>query len=153
MFSGLIIWHWITNCILFFGRLKQLSSAVYSSLCRVKDLQALWSVWHVCWCHSCSSHVWAFILTWWDFLGIASDVTKRHNLIASFLILWLLTIFLLPLCNFPWALGVGMFCRVSTGTGLHKSIFWLVVVSLNDLCLLQRVVSLMRGEDYTYLWA
>jgi hypothetical protein len=41
------------------------------------------------------------------------------------------------------------FVNVSTGTELHSSVFWLVIVFCDELCLLQRGVSLMRGKDYT----
>lgn len=31
-------------------------------------------------------------------------------------------------CNVPWAIGTGVFCRLSTGTGSHNSAFWFIVV-------------------------
>lgn len=37
---------------------------------------------------------------WWDFMGVSSDITRRHSLIANSMILYLL-VFLLLFCNFP----------------------------------------------------
>lgn len=37
-------------------------------------------------------------------------------------------------------------------TGFHNAAFWSVVTFCNVFHLLQRKVSLMRGEDHTYLW-
>ena len=44
-----------------------------------------------------------------------------------------------------------MFYNVSTGTGLHHPVICLVMVFYSAFCLLQREISLMRCEDYTYL--
>lgn len=45
---------------------------------------------------------------WCDFVNVVSDNTERDNLMANFLILWLLTAFLSCLYDDPQALGVAV---------------------------------------------
>lgn len=68
------------------------------------------------------------------FTSVASVIFRRHNLMATFLILWVLKTFYCDIC---WALSVGM----SIGTGHHSSAFWLLLVVCSGLSLLQRQVS------------
>ena len=53
----------------------------------------------------------------------------------------------------PWQCSLSLGCRscfvdIVIKTGLHNSTLWLVGVFFSGLCLLQREVFLMRGEDY-----
>jgi hypothetical protein len=75
-------------------------------------------------------------------MGVASSINGRYNLKANSLILQLLT----------WALGAEMFCKYIRWGLVHNSEFWLVVVFPSNLCLIQREVSLVKGEEYIYLW-
>lgn len=71
------------------------------SLCKVEASWTFFSpVWHVHWYHPCSAHIWAVM--WWDFMGVAFDFTRRHSLIADFLIL---QSFCPMFHNVSWALG------------------------------------------------
>lgn len=89
---------------------------------------------------------------WWYFMDITSNITRRHNLSGDALVLWLLESFYPIFYNVPWASDALCFIDVSIGAIFHNSVFLLVVVFCSSLCLLQRVVSLMQGETYTYLW-
>lgn len=56
-----------------------------------------------------------------------------------------------PLLQCPLSLRCGCFTDVSTGTGIHNTLFGLpAVIFCSDFCLLQKVF-LMRGEGYIYL--
>jgi hypothetical protein len=59
VFSGLIIWYWITKCCALSGEdcfsHSQHSLVAYSSGWVLLDFS--WWLWHVYWCHSCSTHV------------------------------------------------------------------------------------------------
>lgn len=89
---------------------------------------------------------------WCDFMCIAFDIPRRHNLTANFLIFWLLTIFLPNFCSVPWSfLGIKVI-YICIETWFHIYTFWLVVVFCNSPYLLQREISLIKGEDYTHLW-
>lgn len=87
---------------------------------------------------------------WWDFLGVASDISRKqsHSKLPAPLALTVSPP-LLP----KWS--PSLMCRscvvhVSTGTGLHNAMFWLVVVFGSALCCKRRSpVSLVRSEDYT----
>lgn len=81
-------------------------------------------------------------------MGVASDLTRRHNLTANFL-----TFFSAPSLqlSFPKPLVWRNFVEVSVGTGLDNFVFSLVAVFGSGLHLLQRKVSLMRGDSYVYL--
>lgn len=74
---------------------------------------------------------------WGDFTGVASDISRKHNLTANFLLVWLLKSF------FPtFIFSLSLRCRscvvaVSVGTGLYHSAFWTVVFFCDDLSLLQ----------------
>lgn len=48
---------------------------------------------------------------WWDFMGVAADITRRHILTEKPLVLWLYQSFHSLFENVPWALGVGVFCK------------------------------------------
>lgn len=76
---------------------SQLSSVACSSVCRVEVSWAfLHSVWLSHWCHPCSAHSHVGKTLW------VADITRRHNLKAGSLILWLLESFLIhtyPFCN------------------------------------------------------
>lgn len=45
---------------------------------------------------------------WGDFMGVASDTSKRDNLTADFFFLWLLQSCFSVFWNAPWTLGVGI---------------------------------------------
>jgi hypothetical protein len=47
---------------------------------------------------------------WWDFMSVASDITRKQSLTAKLLVFWLLQSSHWLLSCY-WALGVGMFCR------------------------------------------
>lgn len=47
---------------------------------------------------------------WWDFIGIASTVNRRHNFMANFLILWLLQSFHSFFYTVPWAWTTSSIC-------------------------------------------
>lgn len=82
----------------------------------------------VCWPYSCSDHIWQ--PCWWDFIGIASDVTRRHILTANSLNLWLLTIHILSAmflsCNRENVLQ--MYSMVLVSTILHIDWLWFLVM-------------------------
>lgn len=78
-------------------------------------------------------------------MGVASDITRRqsHSKLPDPLTLNDLSA---PLSQCFLSLRCwGCFVVVSTGTGLY------ILIS-SDQHLLQRDVSLMSSEDYTYLW-
>lgn len=78
-----------------------------------------------------------FSSCWWDSVGVVSDITRRHDLTANFLILWLLQCFFPIFWKGPWDLGVGTcFLDLSIGTGPHNCT--LVVIFCNGLRLLQQ---------------
>lgn len=66
---------------------------------------------------------------WWDVICVASDIPKRHNLTANYLILWFLQLFHPLFFTVPQALCVGVFCQMYlSGIELYILAFWLVVV-------------------------
>ena len=67
-------------------------------------------------------YVYVYTHTHTHIMGIASDSTRRHNLTANSLVLWLLNSFYLNFHNVPRAFGTGT-GTVSIGTGLHNSAF------------------------------
>lgn len=77
-----------------------------------------------------------------ELMGVASDLTRRHNLTANSL-----TIFPAPSLqlSFPETLVWRYFVEVSVRAGLDNFAFSLVVAFYCGLHLLQRKVSLMRG--------
>ena len=77
--------------------------------------------------------------------------TRRHNLTANSLILWLLQSLHVHFHNVPRALGAGVFCTGIHSTALHFDWLWFseIVFALH---LLHMEMPLMRGEHYTYLW-
>lgn len=157
MFSGLTIWYWITNwvcsslgkTILPTPRNSQLPVVIWVKVSRAFLQYALACQLVSSLFSSClGSHVDTLCNFWhyWE--------TQSH----SKPILWLLQTFC-PLSKMfslvqNESLVQGCFVDASTGTGLHSSAFWLAVVycSCSGLHLLQRDISLMRGEDYTHLW-
>lgn len=60
MFSGLIIWHWATNCCVLTTKehlsLSHISSAAHSCI-----VQASCLLWHIEWCHPCLTH--SYVIT------------------------------------------------------------------------------------------
>lgn len=107
IFSGLTIWYWTTNYWSFPWGGLPLPLTPFLSYCWF-SVQG-WGLMGFS-----PIHVAMFIgiftvqlmsgwLRWWDFTGIASDITGRHNFTENFLVL----------CPFfqcvPWALGEGMF--------------------------------------------
>lgn len=148
-------WHWTSNlCAFPWLRPPLLPSAFLSccsSWCRV---EASWTF---------PVHfgiVTGFVLTdiifgvtcWWDFMGTASDVSRRHNLTTKPPILWLLqSFFSTLLLKCPLSLNMWEFCRCFH-LGLAPQLCILtVVVFCSGLSLLQR--SFLDGvEDCTYLW-
>lgn len=69
-------------------------------------------------------------------MGVASDVTKRHNLPANSLTLWFLQAFYPSSAIFPELYAWMCFEDLSVGPGsvpLHFG-FWLVVVFRGGLC-------------------
>ena len=84
---------------------------------------------------------------WWDFMAVAPESPRRHSLTANALVSWLLQSFL-PFLKCSLNLRYKRCIDdVSSGPELHNSAFWLVVFFCNDLCLLQRGSSLMKGEN------
>lgn len=84
---------------------------------------------------------------WVELLTFLEDTSysKRPELLA-------LTLFL-PLLQWSLSLGCGgRLADVSLGTGLHNSVFWLVVILCNGFHMFQREVFLTRMENHTYLW-
>ena len=86
-------------------------------------------------------------LCWWDFKGIASEITRAHSL-STLPDTMAPTVFSLLLPQYILSLR----CRscvvnVSMGMESHSSDFLLVVVFCTGLHLLQREVSLVRSED------
>jgi hypothetical protein len=51
-------------------------------------------------------------------MGVASEISRRNNIIANFLILWTFPSFLLQFCNIRSALEVGV-----ASTRLYNSAF------------------------------
>lgn len=85
---------------------------------------------------------------WWAFMGVASDIPRRHSLTANSWIFWLLQSFCPTSAEVSLSLRWGCcVVAVSVGTGLHKLAFWLLVVFCYGLLLLKSKVSLMRSED------
>jgi hypothetical protein len=91
------------------------------------------------WYSPCSAHDWTVTLV--RLMGVASDVTRRHTLTESFLTLWLFCLLasllqcpLSSCIHWDWALQLCRFI-VAFCSGLH---------------LLQREVSLMRGEGHFF---
>lgn len=76
----------------------------------------------------------------------------RGSLTENSLLLWVWQSFFSLFYIVPWPLGTQVFCRSIHWDWPPKLTFLLVVVFCNDLYLLQRKVSLMRGKDFTYLW-
>lgn len=52
---------------------------------------------------------------WYEFIGVASSVTRRHSLTTMLSILWLLQIFCSLFHSIPWGLHTGVF---------HRCIYW-----------------------------
>ena len=101
--SGLTIWHWKTGCCaLPQGRLPLLLLAF---LCAGLSPRGLFhcAIWH--WCRPS-----LFNLHLDRHLGVVSDITRRPNLTANSLILWLLQSFCPLFFSVPRALGMVMFC-------------------------------------------
>lgn len=58
-----------------------------------------------------------------------------------------------PFLEYSWNLRCrNVFLDVVTGSVLHDSKLWLVIIFSPELPLLQREVSLMKGENYSYQW-
>lgn len=129
----------------------QFSSVAYGSLCWVEASWVFLSLlWHVHWCHSFSANVWSITLI--ILMVIAYADTRKHNLTAKYPIFWLLQ-HLYPLfCNVPCALGVWMFSRCICWDWSPHLWCLSIVVFWNGCLLFQRELSLMRSEDYFYLW-
>lgn len=87
---------------------------------------------------------------WWDFMGVASDTTRRCSTLTNSPILWFLRSFrsLLPQCFLNSRCTICGVDVSSIGIGLHKSTFWLIVLFCSGLHLSQREVSLLRGKGY-----
>jgi hypothetical protein len=147
--SRLTIWYCITHCCVlprgwFSHSLHSL--VAYISLCRVEGSWAFTT-------HFGLSTVVVFVqlmlrLTCcWDVMSVAFGITRRHDLTAS------PQIFLASLPQHSQSLRSRVFYRYRAHQDWALQLqFWLVMVFCSDLCLLQRGVSLMRGEDYTNLW-
>lgn len=67
------------------------------------------SFWHLCYCCPCSAYVWASY--WWDFMGVATDITWRYNVTTYSLIIWFLKSFQILSTMFPKPSGQELFCR------------------------------------------
>ena len=52
---------------------------------------------------------------WWDVMSVFSDISRKHNLIANFSLLWLLHSFHPLFSNVSWVLEMGVFLNVSRG--------------------------------------
>jgi hypothetical protein len=153
MISGLTIWDWTSSCCDLRWRIRSLLSPAFLSclqFCLQLRPRGLFSIQACSLVHHCSTHIWAAMLM--RTMGVNCHITRRHGLAEISLILWLLQSFYF-FCNVPWDLSVGVFWEcIHWGWGLQKYTIWWAVVFCSGLCLLQREVSLMRGEDYTYLW-
>lgn len=67
-------------------------------------------------------------LCWWDFMGVASHITRRHSITADFLIL-ALPGFLTHLVHCFLSLKYGScFIDLWVGAGLHYSVFWPIMI-------------------------
>lgn len=89
---------------------------------------------------------------WQDFASLASDIPRRHNFTANSLIIWEYSGSTYVFLQCPLSLRCGnCFVDVSTRNRLPNSAFWSIWGFCDCLHLLQRVVSLMRGENYPYL--
>lgn len=89
--------------------------------------------------------------TLWVWLVIITKDTISHE---TYLSSGFYSLSALLFQNIPLALDLdaGCFIDVSIRTGLHNSAFWLFLIFFSPH-ILQRKVSLVRGENYTYLWA
>jgi len=102
---------------------------------------------HALWYCFCSVHVWAVTLvrlyrgSFWRSL----ETQSHHNRWSSG--------FYNPPAHLLQQLlsEPEYFLNVSIGTGFQDSAFWLVVVFYSGFCLLQRDISLVRGDGYTFL--
>ena len=84
---------------------------------------------------------------WRNFMGDASEIPRRHKLTENSVFLQLFQSSCHFFWNGPWHSGGGI-VNVSTGTGLQKSAFWMLVIFCSGICLLQRKFpSLVRAED------
>lgn len=85
-------------------------------------------------------------------MGIVSDIPKEtqcHSKLPD-----LLTFRIFPSFLPRWNLSLrfrSCIIDVSVATGLHNSAFWFVSF-FNDFHMFQREVSLLTGEDYTFIW-
>lgn len=82
-------------------------------------------------------------------------ISRRGDLTADFLFLWLFKTFYIFFCDVWWSLNLR--CRSyavdgSVGMGLHKSAFWWVMVFCNGLCCKGKLFRQGMNESYTYLW-
>lgn len=110
IFSGLITWNWTTNWCLLPWRSPFL--LLWALLGYLGSFSRVGVPWVFC-VHICMLMGVILIQVivrqscWWDFMGIASDIYRRHNLAANSLFLWLLP----SSCPFfhkdPWVLDRG----------------------------------------------
>lgn len=155
MYSRLTIWYWVTSsCPLPTEEFLSLSnsSVAFTSLCTIEIWRAFpihlglsslaLSLFGSCLGSHGAKALWVQFLT---FLGdTISQRTSRSfgSYSQSFLPFF---------GNGPWALGVGVLCRWSHWSWAPWLCVLIGLVLCNGLCLLQRGVSLTRGEDHTYI--
>lgn len=82
-------------------------------------------------------------------------ISRRGDLTADFLFLWLLKTFSIFSCDVWWSLDLR--CRSfavdgSVGMKLHNSAFCWVMVFCNGLCCKGKVFRQGMRKSYTYLW-
>lgn len=90
-------------------------------------------------------------LCWWNFMNIASEITRRYSLTENSLIFCLLQSFYSSSLMF-WACAADCFVYITTGPGFHIFVFWLAMVFHSVFCMFWREVGLMRGEQYKVLF-
>lgn len=129
--------HFLVVCSYFVGLRTRDLSSVHFDMSIVVFIQLIFN-------NSC------LIDTLWVQLLIL--ITKRPSLIAHFLMLWLLQYFCPLFCMLPEPQMQELFCRCIHWDQVTQHYNFIGLGFCNDPSLLQRDVSLIKSEDYTYLW-
>lgn len=129
IFSGMTIWYWITNWHVLLRKLGLVLSISYLPVFLYLGLKPCEISLSLLTCLLVLS---MFSASCGETLWCRSDIPRKHSLTTACLFLWLLQLqsLCLLLCSVPWALGAGLAVKVSVGSVLYNSAFWLLVSTI-----------------------
>lgn len=149
MVSGLFIWYWITNCCAFCGKDYFSHSHCFLFVFNFLSRISLLKHFPFMSAHLLMLSIFRSYLR--NHVCVASEIPRIHSLLANSPFVCCCQSFCPSSVMILETLVEDVCCIYIPVTGIHNSVFSLVVVSCNGLFLLQREVSLTSIENYTFL--